>query len=158
MDNINNPGQEEDIIADYADEIKRINMEGSERVVKKARNALFWTAGLFLLGEVISIFANNLEVGPILIGVIVVEVGAFIALAFWTKTKPYTAVITGIILFIGIQLLAAVASGYTDGIGGVLKVLFGGIIVKTIILINLFRAVGDAKELQQEKERLASNI
>jgi hypothetical protein len=50
-----------------------------------------------------------------------------------------------------------VASGYTNGITGVLKVLFGGIIVKTVILVNLFRAVGDAKELQQEKERLADS-
>ncbi|MGG9972029.1 hypothetical protein ACQ33O_09575 [Ferruginibacter sp. SUN002] len=158
MDNTNTNEQTQDQIADYAEEIKKINMEGSERVVKKARNALFWTAGLLLLGEILSIFLNKLEVDVVLVGVIVVEVGAFIALALLTKTKPYTAVVSGLILFIGIQLLAAVAYGYAGGIEGVLKTLSSGIIVKVIILVNLFRAIGDAKELQQEKERLAENV
>jgi hypothetical protein len=47
------PNQEkvQDQIADYHADINQIHLEGYELGVKKARNALFWAAGLILLGK-----------------------------------------------------------------------------------------------------------
>ncbi len=50
------PGKEENPIADYANELKQLEMQGYETAVRKARNALFWTAGLVFLGEMIGNF------------------------------------------------------------------------------------------------------
>ena len=151
MDNHTGSENTENVIADYANEIKQIELEGSERVVKKARNALFWTAGLLLLSEILSSFTDGYELTAYLIATIIVEVGIFIALALWTKKKPYTAIVTGIAVFAGLQLFSAIVLGMTEGASGVLKILFSGIIVKVIILVTLFRALGDAKELQQAR-------
>jgi len=74
-----------------------------------------------------------------------------VGLALWTKKKPYTALIAGIIAFIAYILLAVVANGYVEGTTGVFKALVSGIIVKVIIFVQLFRPLKDAKELQAAK-------
>jgi len=56
-----------------------------------------------------------------------------------------------LIIFIGLQLLSAVVTGREEGAEGIFKVLISGFLVKIIILVTLFRAVGDAKELQQAR-------
>ena len=86
---------------------------------------------------------------PLLLLIACIEAGIFIALAFWTKKKPYTAVITGLIAFIAIILLSVVINGMEDGSAGVLKALFSGIVVKVIILVNLILPIKDAKALQE---------
>lgn len=146
----------QDQIADYHADINLIELEGYELRVKKARNALFWAAGLILLGEVIVYARSGMEVDPIGIGIIVLIVGTFIALALWTKKKPYTAIVSGIIAFILYILLIVVLNGYAEGAEGVFKALVGGFIVKILIFVALFRPLQDAKELQRikgEKER-----
>lgn len=152
METNNEASKKENVVADYLDDIKQIELEGYELGVKKARNALFWTAGLLLLGEIISSFRDGYELTLLVMAIIAVEVGIFVGLAFWTKQKPYTAIVTGIVTFIALQLIGSITYGIAEGVTGVLKVLFSGIIVKVIILVALFRALGDAKELQQSME------
>ena len=154
MDNNTGSQNSENVIEDYANEIKQIELEGNALVVKKARNALFWTAGLLLFSEIVTSFRDGYELTAYVIATIIVEVGIFIALALWTKKKPYTAIVTGIAFFVGLQLFSAIVLGITEGATGVFKILFSGIIVKVIILVTLFRAVGDAKELQQAREEM----
>jgi hypothetical protein len=146
------PGNQENPIADYADELKQIEMQGYETAVRKARNALFWTAGLFFLGEMIAMMRTDTGFDPVVFGVALVEAGIFIALALWTKKKPHTAVVTGLIVFIGLNILSVVVNGMTDGSEGVMKALIGGIVVKVIILVTLIKALSDANALQKAKE------
>jgi len=113
---------------------------------------LFWAAGLILLGEVIVYARSGLEIDAIGISIIAVIVGTFIGLALWTKKKPYTAIVSGIIAFILYILFVAIANGYVEGAMGVIKGLFGGFIVKILIFIALIRPLSDAKELQKAKE------
>lgn len=147
------PDQQENVISEYANELKQIEMEGYELAVRKARNALFWAGGLIFLGEMISMFRQGLGFQPILFLVALAEAGIFIGLAFWTKKKPYTAVVTGLIAFIGIILLGVIVNGMVEGSAGVLKALFGGIIVKVIILVNLILPLKDAKALQEARKQ-----
>jgi hypothetical protein len=146
------PETVQDQIADYHADINQIHLEGYELRVKKARNALFWAAGLILLGEIIGYARSGAEVEPIGISIIAVIVGTFIGLALWTKTKPYTAIVSGLIAFILYILLIAIINGYVEGALGVLKGLFGGFIVKILIFVALIRPLSDAKELQKAKE------
>jgi hypothetical protein len=145
----NNPAQQDNVIADYANEMKQVEMAGYERAVRKARNALFWAGGLIFLGEMIAMYGQGFGFQPLLLLIACIEAGIFIALAFWTKKKPYTAVITGLIAFIAIILLAVVVNGMEEGSARVLKALFGGILVKVIILVNLILPLKDAKALQE---------
>ena len=150
----NIPPQEiqQDQIAEYHDDIRHIELEGYELGVKKARNALFWAAGLILLGEVITYARTDGEVEALGIAIITLIVGIFIGLALWTKKKPYTAIVMGIVAFILYLLLVVIINGFAEGAEGVLKSLFGGIIVKVLILIALIRPLKDAKLLQDVKE------
>jgi hypothetical protein len=148
----NVPGNEESPIADYVDEMRQLEMQGYETAVRKARNALFWTAGLIFLGEMIAMFRLGQGFDPIIFVIALVEAGIFIGLALWTKRKPHTAVVTGLIVFASIIILSAVLSGMTDGTEAVVKSLLGGIIVKVIILVTLIKAISDANALQKAKE------
>ena len=146
------PEEVQDQIATYHADINQIHLEGYEIGVRKARNALFWAAGLILLGEVIVYARSGLEIDAIGVSIIAVIVGTFIGLALWTKKKPYTAIVSGIIAFILYILFVAIANGYVEGAMGVIKGLFGGFIVKILIFIALIRPLSDAKELQKAKE------
>ena len=134
----------ENEIADYYDGVKKIEIQGYETGIKKARTALFITAGLLLLGEIISGSAIDFAFTPLMIGIIVFEVGIFIALALWTKTKPYTAIITGLIVFI---LLWGASIALLGG-----KAVYSGIIVKVIIIVNLISALKSAKAWEDAKK------
>lgn len=140
-----------DLIADDLEGIRQIEMEGYELGVKKARNALFWTAGLIFIGEMIAGGQGGGEMG-LVIGIALVEAAIFVALALWTKKKPYTAVLVGLCAFIGILLLGVIANTLIDGATGAIKAIFGGIIVKVVIIVILVRSLGDAKALQQALE------
>ncbi|NOT52538.1 MAG: hypothetical protein HOP10_14810 [Chitinophagaceae bacterium] len=132
----------EDVISDYYEGVKQLEREGHETGIRKARNALFITAGLFLVWEAIAIGRAGIPLSllpPSYIAIVVAEIGSFIALAFWTKTRPYTAIVAGIILFVLLWVLAVLLSEDKT------KAITGGIIVRIIILVNLISALKPAK-------------
>ena len=147
------PDHQENVIADYANDMKQLEMDGYEKGVRKARNALFWAGGLIFLGEMISMVTQGLGFELLVFVIAIAEAGIFIGLAFWTKKKPFTAVVTGLIAFCGILLIPIIAGGIADGSAGVLKALFSGILVKVLILVNLILPLKDAKALQEAKTR-----
>jgi hypothetical protein len=139
-------------ISAYHDEIAQIQQEGYQQTIKKARNALFWAAGLILFGEIISMVRSD-GFDPVTFSFALVLSGIFVGLALWTKKKPYTAIIVGLIAFITHWLLAIISYGILFGAVGVGKAIIGGIIVRILILINLIRPLKDAKELQELMEQ-----
>lgn len=146
----NNTTESPDLLTDHLDEIKRINREGYELTIKKARNALFWVAGLVFLAEIISTIRDSSGFDMFVFVFALLISGIFIALALWTKKKPYTALLTGLVLYIAYILFVAGINGYVDGTTGFLKGIFSGIIAKAIILGILIRAIPDARALQED--------
>jgi uncharacterized membrane protein len=149
----NQPGAENTATAtnevtDYLSDVRQIEMEGYEQGVKKARNALFWTAGLLFFWEMIGLIRSD-GFEAVTVGFALLMAGIFIALALWTKKKPYTAIIIGIVVFIAHWLLAIVVNGMANGAEGAGKAIIGGIIIRIVIMVNLFRPLQDAKELQR---------
>ncbi len=145
------PEKQQDVIADYAEGLKQIEIEGYETAVKKARNALFWAGGLYFLWEMIGMYRADLGFDLIWFISAVIEAAIFIGLAFWTKKKPFTAVVTGLIVFLALIILSAVMFGISEGPAGVFKSLISGFIVKILIITNLVRPLKDAKALQEAK-------
>ena len=136
----------ENEIADYYEGVKKLEMEGHETGIRKARNALFVTAGLVLLGEVISIAATGAGFPPLAIAIIAVEVGIFLGLAFWTKTNPYTAIMVGLIVFILLWILSIVIASRTG------QPIYSGVLVRIIIVVVLVRALKSAKAWEELKK------
>lgn len=139
----------ENAISDYYDGVKKLEMQGHENGIKKARTALFVTAGLFLLAEAIAIGRAGIpisELPPLYYAIVMAEVGGFIGLALWTKTKPYTAIIVGLILFFLLWGIVVATSEDTA------KAIVGGIIIKIVILVNLISALKPAKAWEDAKK------
>lgn len=134
----------ENEIADYYDGVKKLQMEGYETGIRKARNALFVTAAIFFIAEMITAGTSGIGFTPLVIVIALVESGIFVALGFWTKTKPYTAIIVGLILFILQWVLAIVV------VGG--RAAYGGIIIKIIIIVYLVNALKQAKAWEELKK------
>ncbi|MBK7884648.1 MAG: hypothetical protein IPJ81_13345 [Chitinophagaceae bacterium] len=139
-------------IAEFHDQIREIELEGYELRVKKARNALFWAAGLIFAGEMIAMIRGIGQFDTSIFITALIESGIFILLALWTRKKPYTAILAGLITFITFIILAVVINTLAFGAEGALRAIVGGIIVKIVILVALIRPLKDAKELQKAKE------
>lgn len=135
-------------IAAYHDEIAQIQQEGYEEGIRKARNSLYWAGGLIFFWEIVGLIRLGGFDGFVFAFATIIA-GIFIALAFWTKKKPYTAIILGIIAFVAHWLIVIAINGMVDGGEGFLKGIMGGIIIRIVILINLIRPLKDAKELQE---------
>jgi len=136
-------------ITDYHDEIEQIHREGYELTIRSARNMLFLAAGLVLLSYIIAMATSTDIINPIDMSIMVFFVGSFVALAFWTKKKPYTAIIAGIVVFILFVGFNVAVRAYLEGPTGILKGLIGGWLFKIIILVALLKPLKEAKELQE---------
>lgn len=145
------PEKKEDLISDYVNEVRQMDLEYAQHGIRKARNTLFFAGALIFVSEMISAFTQGYEVTWLVLLIALVESGVFVALALWTRKKPYSAIIGGIIAFIGVLVFAAAVNAYVDGWDGALKAVFGGFIVKILILVALFRALGDARTVQQQQ-------
>jgi len=139
------PDTNKDEIADYYEGMRKMEMQEHENGIKKARNALWIAAVLTLVGELISIGSIGFEyVTPLVILVLAVEVGLFVALALWTKTKPYTAIIVGIILMIAYWGLAIWSVGS--------EAAYKGVIMRVVIIAVLISALKPAKAWEEAKK------
>jgi Ca2+/Na+ antiporter len=134
----------EDVIADYYDGVKDLEIQGYETGIKKARTALFVVAGLTLVAELIAVNSSPYPLTPLVIGIIAIEVGIFIGLAFWTKSKPYTAILIGLIAYIALWILSIVINGTENAIRGIL--------FKIIIIVYLIQALKPAKAWEDAKK------
>lgn len=107
---------------------------------------MFVTAALLLIAEIISAGASGFIITPFMIAIIAIEVGIFIALALWTKTKPYTAIITGLFIFILLWVAAIAVVGS--------KAIYSGILIKIIIISYLISALKPAKAWEETKKSI----
>lgn len=127
---------QEDLLEDMYD---YNSMEGYDKPVRNARILLFVIAAL----QVIPIFMMpelpDLEKW-ITIGIYLLFAGIFAALAFWTKRKPYTAIITALSIYTGIIVLAAVFEPAS---------IFQGWLIKIIVYVLLIVALRNAKDVQE---------
>jgi hypothetical protein len=88
---------------------------GYDKHIRQARNAIFWVAGLLTV-NVAMLFLREGEVYEYMWVDFLIYggfIGAFIFLGFFTKKKPYTAIIIALILYTLFILLNAVIEPMT---------------------------------------------
>lgn len=127
---------------DLLDEVYDESMEGYDKPVRKARNILYiigalQLVALFTLGD---LYGAELYLTA---GVYIFFALVFAGLAFWTKWKPYTAILTGLIIYGGLILLSAIVEPET---------IIKGIILKIIAFSLLISGLKNAKEVQSWME------
>lgn len=136
--------ENKDEITEYYEGVKQLEIQGYETGIRKARTALFVTAGLVFISEIIAALAADVPLSLLFWAIVIFESGIFVALGLWTKTKPYAAVLTGLILFILLWITAIMLSGF--------KAAYGGIIFKIAVIFYLSRAITPAKAWEEAKK------
>ena len=66
----------------------------------------------------------------------------FLGLGIWTKNKPYTAILAGLIFFVGMHLVEAILDPET---------IFKSVIMKILVIFYLAKSLGDARQAQEMK-------
>ncbi len=134
------PGIEKNDASIFAEEDLSIGIY--DKHIRQARNAIFIAAGILLIN--VLILANSLPSGYeyawIDLGLWGVFIAGFIFLGFWTKKKPYYAIIGALILY-----------GLFIALNAVLDIttIYKGIIMKIIIISLLIKGLNDAKAAQE---------
>ena len=138
---INNENNTETIFSD-----QEFSMEGYDKHIRQARNTLFVAAGILLLNAIIlfSKYPFDIEIMWLDYLLWTGYIGGCIVLAFWTKKKPYFAIIGGLIL-IGVFIVVNAIIEPTT--------IFSGLIFKIAIIVFLIKGLGNAKDAQQMKEQ-----
>ena len=113
-----------------------------DKHIRQARNAIFFAAGILLIN--VLVLAGSAPAGyeylALDIGFWSLFIAGFIALGFWTKKKPYYAIVGALILYGLFILINAVIS---------IDTIFQGIIFKIIIIVLLVKGINDARTTQQ---------
>jgi hypothetical protein len=125
---------------------KQIQLQDTSNGIRKGRNSLFVVAGVFTIFSLIIYFSSDrsAESLPIVITNLVLA-AVFLLLGFWSVQKPVAALISGLSLYVAVQLL----NGIVDGTS-----FFKGIIFKVFIVIYLIRALQSAFEAQKISKEL----
>jgi len=126
--------------------IKEIDLIDLNRKVITAGNSLYWIAGILTVSTIFSYFMmqDDEDLFAILITSILL-IAAFLAFAVWSKTKPAAALISGLSLYVIIQLINAVADPLT---------IFSGIIFKILIIAYLIKGIIAVTEVDKIKKEL----
>ncbi|MFW0715481.1 hypothetical protein [Pedobacter sp. N23S346] len=125
---------------------QEIDLAELDRQVKSARNSLYWIGGVIGLWTLIGFFTSeNADDAFSLLIINIILVGGFCALGVWSKTKPAAALISGLSLYIIIQVLNAIVSPMT---------IFSGIIFKIIIIGYLIKGIKAVLESEKIKKDL----
>ena len=124
---------------------EEFSMTGYDKHIRQARNSLFAIAILLFINVVILYYSNQDYAEYIWIDLLVYGgfIAAFIALGFWTKKKPYTAIVSGLVLYGLFIFLNAIIDPVT---------IVKGIIFKVFVIVLLIKGLKDAKEAQALKE------
>jgi hypothetical protein len=121
---------------------EEFSLEGYDKNIRQARNTLFVLAGLQLLFGIYLIFTVHEIAAWTSFAITTLVAVIFLALGFWTKAKPYTAIIYALIVYI----LLWVGDCVFDP-----TYIYKGILLKIIVIVYLAKGLKDAREAQDIK-------
>lgn len=122
---------------------EELSMEGYDKHIRNARIMLFVVAGLFLFSLIGLMPFDDNPAKIVLAVILVLFAGVYIALAFWTKKKPFTALLTALIIFIALEVLNAILEPAT---------IWQGWLLKIAVVVMLILGLRNAKENQDFME------
>jgi hypothetical protein len=141
----NKPEQPGNVLSDYYEGYRQLELESLENRIRKARNAIYAVAILNIIGSLIFMGASDSFSTEGLVIVFLVS-GIFFGLGFYTKKQPLAAIIIALVLYIGLWILDIIVAGP--------EMLYKGILVKAIIIYFLVTGIKHAREAEQIKKEM----
>ncbi len=121
---------------DFEYETKRYQLNNARAIVKSGTNTLYVLSGLIFLGNLVLYFVKD-DVGSLIVGILLPLI--FLGLAYWSKQKPFTALLSALLLYASLLVISAFADPMS---------ILSGIIVKIIVIGALVKAVRGGREAQ----------
>ena len=118
--------------------ILRSKQKEAPKRIKSARNTLFFIGAIQLLFSLFVYFMQD-ATEELIAGLVVFLI--YIVLGFWSQTKPLIALILGLLVYLTLIGLSAIADPAN---------IFKGIIVKVIIIAFLAKGINSALELRKK--------
>jgi hypothetical protein len=124
---------------------QKVQSEELQKTLKKASGALLTVAILqAVFGTIIVLIARQNTTIPVTAYVMIYGIAAaFCGLYFWARVAPLPAAIVGLVLFVTVHLLDALADP---------TALFRGIIVKVFIIAILVQAISAGVQYNRLKD------
>lgn len=138
----------EDLLTDHILEVRQMERETYELGVKKGRSTLFWIAALLVVSQILISYARD-QLTIQFLGIILCLGTLFAALGFYTHKKPFTALLTGTLVYVLIWIVD-LACGYARGSVDVTTGISGAV-VRMAFTLFLVRALPDARKLEHLK-------
>ncbi len=135
-------------IFDEDDKLLEHDREIYRAGVGKARKALFFVGAMMFAADLIMLWSQRSQQDDVylysILGADVIILAVFVGLGIWTRRKPYTAILTGLIFFCVIQILAMIGDPTN---------IYKGLLVKGIVIVTLISGLKKARALQQLERR-----
>lgn len=118
------------------------SMQGYDKHIRQARTAIFLAAGILLLNVIILTFSvpDSYEYLWLDYSIWGGFIAGFVFLGFWSKKKPYYAIVGAIVLYAALVILNAIIDPSS---------IWKGIILKIIIIVLLVKGLNDARDAQR---------
>lgn len=130
----------------YRQGAKQLELDSLDKTISNARNALWIIAGVTaVFGLGIYFFNPDAEAAMAVLITNLIVAGIFVALGFWANQKPFTALLSALILYVTLYLYGVIVAGANP---------LSGIIVRVIIVVYLVKGINSAREAEQLKKEL----
>jgi hypothetical protein len=115
---------------------KEIDLEEFGKAVNTAGKTLYWLAGMTTVWGFIMYFITSRDrtdetVGTILI-INLILAAMYLGLGLWSRTRPVTALISGFVLYLIVQVLSCIGDPSYIAKGIIIKIIFIGYFIKGI--------------------------
>jgi hypothetical protein len=137
--------KETSVVADYYSGYQELELQAAETHVKKARNALLLVGGLSLILNLVVLGTmDSLSGWPLAIAIGITL--AFVGLALLTAKQPFTAIILGLVIYIGLWIVDIVVTGPEQ--------LLKGLLMKGIVIYFLIMGLKHAREAERLRKEI----
>ena len=132
-------GSEQDVAKFYAKRVMdKRKTNNAEEKIKSARNTLYVMAGIIVVFGLF-LFYKNADISGLIINIIVGVI--YILLGVWSKQRPLIALLLGLLLYVTIVVVTAIAEPHTLLSGVIWKVLIIAYLAKGIYSASLINKV-----------------
>lgn len=129
-------------------QFEEIDMFAYNKTLRQAGNTLYYLSGVFVFSAILYFFMHKdeAEVAAVVVTNVVMAI-IFLVLGAYSRRKPLACLISGLSLYIIVQVLNAIVEPMT---------IVQGIIIKIIIIGYMIKGIKSASEI--EKIRKENNI
>jgi hypothetical protein len=120
-------------------------VRGYDKQIKEARNILFAVGGITIVFKLVPFFAWNEPISIISFSISIFTALVFIGLGVWTKKKPVTAILIGLVFYCLISIMDLVFQPWS---------ISGRLVFKILVVIYLARGLINAKNARQTQQAL----